>query len=126
MGSPIPVPRIDQELPSDEQVELLHHLFYSELRRLFEKYKHDHKDGYEKLKLELSPTLPNLSSEEFKQKWSALKPHVVNHEELIAVLKKEDLEKADFAWKESIVTFLFASFSVLGGYKIAGLLGNRN
>ena len=107
MGEPILVPKLDAQLPSQAQVTCLHRLFYSEVARLFEKYKHFHEQGYERLRLKILPPVEPLSREDFEKEWARIEDETPRADILQKEAIAEDLHRIEFAWKEYFVTLLF-------------------
>ena len=101
-------------------MDCLHQLFYSELNRLFDKYKHLHMEGYEKLDLRIQPPVSTITREEFVEHWKRMKaeqpdPDVVKRETIA-----EDLNRIELAWKEYFVTALFGLSCSLLPYMLIG------
>ena len=112
VGEPIPVPIIKgrSKAPTQAQIDLLHRLYYSRLKKLFDEHKVIHKDGYEDLELVFEPFLATLSDEEFHAAWEKIKDDSAPYdgETLKAFEQQVDQVNVDVPWKEYLFSFFLS------------------
>lgn len=75
VGSPIKVPQVKGDFPTEEQVALLARRYYSALHDTFEKHKVV-VEGYETSSLSFVPELEYISAQDFDKEWEELQARV--------------------------------------------------